>query len=221
MTSPRRDDEVPKLRHPDEIDVIFGRANPNPTREGCPSKDALIALARKERPLSDAAYVHLTRCSPCYLEVRAVQESRAAERRRRVAALVAAAVVTLAIVSALWFGLAGRIGSAPVVTAQLDLRPYALTRSDTRSVREPLILPKGRATLTLLLPVGSEAGAYEVQVLDPDLTSRASGSGSASIDNFVTTLRTTLDLTSVGEGPYQLAIRRSGQEWLLFPARLR
>jgi len=221
MPTPRKDDPAPKLKHPDEIDEIFGRANPNPNREGCPSKDVLIALARKERPLSDPAYVHLTRCSPCYLEVRALQESRAAEWRRRVAVLVAAAVVVLAIVSGLWFVLAGRIGNAAPVTAELDLRPYAITRSDSQAVREPLILPKGRATLTLLLPIGSEAGAYEVQVLDPNLTSRASGSGSASIDNFVTTLRTTLDLASVGEGPYQLAIRRSGQEWQLFPARIR
>jgi len=110
---------------------------------------------------------------------------------------------------------------ATAVLMLINIFVLLICYSVIKTVREPLILPKGRATLTLLLPVGSEAGAYEVQVLDAALTSRASGSGSASIDNFVTTLRTTLDLTSVGEGPYQLAIRRSGQEWQLFPARMR
>jgi hypothetical protein len=220
MPNPHPDDRASKLRHSDEIDEIFGRANPNPTGEGCPPKDVLIALAGKERPVSDPAYVHLTRCSPCYLEVRALQESAALERRNRIAKLSLAAVLVLAIVSAVWFVLAGSIGAGPAVTAQLDLRPYALTRSDSQTDRQPLPLPRGRATLTLLLPVGSQAGTYEVQLLDPNLTSRASGSGSASVDNFVATLRTQLDLGSMAAGPYQLAIRRTGQEWQLFTARI-
>jgi hypothetical protein len=221
MPNSHPDEPTPRLRHPDEIDEIFGRANPNPTREGCPPRDVLVALGRKQRPLSDPAYVHLTRCSPCYLEVRAIQEDVVRERRRRLAMLAAAAVLVLAILSGVWFMFAGRSGGAPDVRAELDLRPYAQTRSDSQVNREPLILPKGKATLTLLLPVGSDAGDYDVQVLDASLTSRASGAGSASINNFVATLHTTLDLASLDAGSsYQLALRRSGQEWQMFPARI-
>ena len=83
-----------------------------------------------------------------------------------------------------------------------------------------LDLPRGRLDLTMLLPVGSEPGGYEVQILDSDLRSRASASGSAEIRNFITTLRTTLDVQQLPAGSYQLAVRRQGEEWQMFPARL-
>ena len=41
-------------------------ANPNPTRQGCPSRAILVALSRRERPIGDPAYEHLLDCSPCY-----------------------------------------------------------------------------------------------------------------------------------------------------------
>jgi hypothetical protein len=64
------------------------------------------------------------------------------------------------------------------VQAQLDLRPYAQTRSDECT-------------------------------------------GTASTENSVTTLRTTLDIGAVSSGSYQLAIRQTGQDWRLFPALVR
>lgn len=54
------------VRPNDDIDEVLSYANPNPTREGCPPEEVLAALARRERPLGDPAYEHLTRCSPCY-----------------------------------------------------------------------------------------------------------------------------------------------------------
>jgi hypothetical protein len=106
------------------------------------------------------------------------------------------------------------------VQAQLDLRPYALMRSETPGDRAPLPLPRGRLTLTMILPVGFEPGAYEVQLLDSELASRASATGTATTENFVTTLQTTMDLSSVSRGAYQLAVRRTGQDWQLFPGEV-
>ena len=60
----------------DEIDELLGRANPNPSRVGCPGRDVLISLARRDRPIGDPAYEHLSRCSACYREVRALQQRR-------------------------------------------------------------------------------------------------------------------------------------------------
>lgn len=59
----------------DELDEAFRGANPNPTRQGCPSHDVLVALARRERPIEDPAYEHLLDCSPCYVEVRDMQRA--------------------------------------------------------------------------------------------------------------------------------------------------
>ena len=218
MSSHRRD------RQPaDEIDELFGRANPNPDRVGCPPRDVLIALSRRELPIGDVGYEHLTTCSPCYLEVRALQEADKERRRQRMFGLVwrtaAAAAVVLVAVTAAWFFFVGR--RATELRVELDLRPYALTRSESQTAdRPPLVLPRARVALTLLLPVGSEAGAYEVQILDTGLKPRASAAGDAEVRNFVTTLRTALDLQSLSPGRYQLAIRRDGEERQLFPRRL-
>ena len=94
--------DLGRLRRPDEIDEVFGRANPNPERIGCPSHDVLVALARRERPISDRAYDHLTECSPCYVEVRALKE--AADLKRRRCLMWAAAAVGLAAALG-WFTL--------------------------------------------------------------------------------------------------------------------
>jgi len=41
------------------VDEALRVANPNPTRQGCPSHDVLVALARRERPIDDPVYEHL------------------------------------------------------------------------------------------------------------------------------------------------------------------
>jgi hypothetical protein len=41
----------------------------------------------------------------------------------------------------------------------------------------PVSLPVGLVDLTLLLPVGSEPGTYDIQLLDSDLRSRATAAG--------------------------------------------
>ena len=105
MSTTRRDEGPEKLRWPEEIDEIFGRANPNPHREGCPGQDELLALSRRERSPSDPGYVHLTRCSPCYLEVRGFQEARTLEKRRRLLRVALAAAVLLAVGLGLWYAL--------------------------------------------------------------------------------------------------------------------
>ena len=63
-----------------ECDLLFGRAHPNPTRAGCPPASLLMRLARRELPIDDPSYDHLGQCSPCYCEVRALQQA-AGERR--------------------------------------------------------------------------------------------------------------------------------------------
>jgi hypothetical protein len=70
--------DSPEPRNPvghDEIDALFGEANPNPSRTDCPAKEVLLALARRERAMDDPAFEHLTRCSLCYRQFRALQET--------------------------------------------------------------------------------------------------------------------------------------------------
>ena len=94
--SSHQHNDLARLRRADEIDEVFGRANPNPERIGCPSHDVLVALARRERPISDRTYDHLTECSPCYVEVRALKEAADFKRRRLLTWAAAAAVLAAA-----------------------------------------------------------------------------------------------------------------------------
>jgi hypothetical protein len=90
-----------------EMDLLLGRAHPNPTREGCPPRDLLVSLSRHELPIGDPAYDHLSKCSPCYQEFRALQQrdaaaEKAALGRKRIVYAAAAAVLVLAIGGS-WF----------------------------------------------------------------------------------------------------------------------
>jgi hypothetical protein len=219
------------FRIENEMDLLFGRAHPNPTREGCPSAELLTRLAHRELPIGDPAYDHIGKCSPCYQELRVIQQAAAARlmaARRKRLAWAAAAVLVIAIGGS-WFALRQTRdtgGSAVSTTgveqqARLDLRPFAVTRGDERT-KEPkgLVLSRARVKTTILLPVGSEPGEYQVQVLDANLKSRASSTGKAAIIDYVTTLETTLDTSALPAGGYQLAVRRERNDWQLFPVQL-
>lgn len=232
MTNDGQHGDQPEFRVEDEADLLFGRANPNPTREGCPDQEVLKALARRERSMDDPGYEHLAKCSPCFREMRAFQQAAAAQqagdRRRRLIAYAAAAVLVIAVAGS-WFILQRREGpstlgqpAAVEQSARLDLRPFAVIRSDGRAAEpEGLMLPRGRLNVTILLPVGSQPGEYEIQILDAELQARASARGTAEIRDSVTTLVASLDLNPLVPGAFQLAVRRQGADWRVFPAQVR
>jgi len=192
-----------------------------------------VSLSRRELPIGDPAYDHLSKCSPCYQEVRALQQADAAAltaavKRRRLKYAAAAAVLVLTIAGS-WIALRQSRDAAILTTADdrvpqvasLDLRPLAVTRSEDTKSAKPLEVPRGRVNATILLPVGSSPGAYEVRILDGDLRVRASAKGSADVRNYVTTLEAPIDLSTVDAGDYQLTLRREGGEWQMFPLRVR
>jgi hypothetical protein len=221
MSSDRRETPT-QLAHPTEFDEVFGRGYPNPDRVGCPPREVLVSLARRERPIGDPAYDHIKECSPCYLEGRAIQEADALQQRRRVLTWAAAAVLALAAGTGAWILTARSIGVDTEVRAQLDLRPYAIMRGESQRADRPLLeLPRSRVALTLLLPTGSEPGPYEVEVRDSQATTQASASGDAGLRNYVSTLEVSLRLTELPPGAYALALRRHGDTWQVFPVTLR
>jgi hypothetical protein len=94
-------------------------------------------------------------------------------------------------------------------------------RSDQQQPSGPALdLPRRRVLLTLLMPNGSEPGHYELEVRGSDGVTRASASGDASLNDFITRLASEIDLRSAPRGPCQLAIRRTGEDWQIFPLRI-
>ena len=220
------------FRIENEMDLLFGRAHPNPTRVGCPPPELLKSLARRELPIDDPAYDHFAKCSPCYQELRALQQADAATAatvKRRRTMLAAAAILALAVAGS-WFVFRQTDDTRrpepstaqATQVASLDLRPLAVTRSDEqKAAAAPLEIPRGRVNATILLPVGSSPGAYELRILDGDLRVRASAKGSAEIRNYITTLQAAIDVGALDAGEYQLTLRREGGEWQMFPLRVR
>lgn len=206
-----------------EVDQLFGRANPNPNRVGCPSRDVLLELARNTRPLNDPGYAHLRNCSPCYLEVRAIQESEKRVRReKRVRVLVPLAAAVVAAIGLVgWWVTSARTTRSDVVQAiTLDLRTYAPLRGDAQPERPPVVLPRAPVQLRLLLPPGSEEGdGYEVRIVDGSRT-LATGAGSVALIDKVAAFQSPIDLASVPRGAYELRVGRPPDQWLTAPVRI-
>jgi hypothetical protein len=60
-------------------DELFSQGNPNHARVGCPSREVLIELAYRMRPIDDPGYDHCSQCSPCWVELRAIQRAQGSE----------------------------------------------------------------------------------------------------------------------------------------------
>jgi hypothetical protein len=140
-------------------------------------------------------------------------------------ALIAATVV-LAIGALLWL-FPGRFGLPsirdnreiaqtpslpPFQPVTLDLRHLSLPRGESQpeTGRQKLTIPRGRVRITFLLPVGSEEGQYEIQVLAGDGRPALLLRGQARMVDSVTTLRTEADLRALSPGRYELRIGRLG-----------
>ena len=188
------------------IDQLYAHVQPNPDRVGCPPRAILIELAQRTRPLTDPWWDHILTCSPCRVDVREL-------RRRLPPAPVRSPW------SRLWGWVTEWFSRGPVARTG-DLRQYRVTH-DQPQPREPALeLPQQQVRLTLVLPDGSEAGRYDLQVREADGRLRATAVGEATRRDVVTSLDADLDLRSVPSGRYTLALRPAGEEWQLVPVRI-
>lgn len=204
---------------------VLATVDANDERVGCPPRAVIVELADRTRPLTDPAWDHVLQCFPCSSEARRLHEQiRAAARRRVLGGLAIAAVLVLLVASSVpWWrdgGAAQPTAIAQLTPATVDLRAYTVARAESSERRSPIPLVGGRLRLSMLLPVGFEPGSYELQVLDSTLQSRAAAAGVAAMQGYDTALSADVDLTALPPGMYQLAIRRDGEEWQLFPLQL-
>jgi hypothetical protein len=203
------------------LDTIYSSVEANPDRVGCPPREALRELAVRKRPLSDPLWDHVMECAPCRTDVREMGRGRAVTPLRsptRSLGLVATAVVVLAIGVGAWMLTRGA-GAPTSITG--DLRQYAVMRSDRPQSSEPAFdLPPRLVRLTLVLPNGSEPGSYDIEVRGTGGRAIATALGHATLQDFITRLESHIDLRSAPRGPSQLAIRRTGEDWQLFPIQI-
>lgn len=202
---------------------------PNPERVGCPGQEFLQTLAfnRKSIPLNDPRLDHVVHCSPCFRELTELKSAAKSHRQRVwIASSAAAAVVVTGV--ALWgTGTLRRIlpsssGSPAPILAQIDLQNRAMTRGapTTFPKMEPIRIPSGPLKLSILLPIGSEPGLYQLEVLKDVDKPLITESGQASIINGTTTLNISVNTSSLSPGTYLLGIRQPPLDWAFNPIRV-
>jgi len=109
--------------------------------------------------------------------------------------------------------------------ALLDLRNASPTRtvqpSGSTSNVKPIEIPRGRLALTVQLPVGSEAGFYEVEIRKPNQPATRAAKAQATIENGITKLPINVDTSSIQPGEYEFAWRPAGFNWRYYPVSIR
>ena len=211
MARNKRDDDHSVFRPEDEIDELFGGANPNPERIGCPGGDVLLAAARKALPMEHAAYDHLTECSECYREFRQLQGQPNRRTSWVYAAAGIAAVVAMAIIGS-------RTGMRGIGQRSTEFRQSCRTtnkgtsRSEAGDApRQPNTLLRKNVDATILMPTGSEAGAYEIRLVDSDGKVMLTQGAPGAMEDHAVRVRFNLDLKTIPLGSYSLELRRSAR----------
>jgi hypothetical protein len=191
---------------------IFRTDFPNAERAGCPPRQTLEAVVRKATSNIESRNVvdHLTCCSPCFAEYERLI-------RRGVHGL--------------------RIPEPTVVQkeplprqavpnefemAVLDLRNQSPVRGDQQPApsKDSASLPTRRLELTVYLPIGSEEGGYEMQILREAGTPLVTQKGTAALEDHNVVLRIRADLTGLDSGRYLLRLRRASYSWRYYPVAL-
>ena len=221
---------------------IFRTDFPNAERTGCPAQEALRSVARKAAGDIESRNVidHLTCCSPCFAQYERLLHREKFWKSTKLLALCATLLITAGL--ATWFfafrAERGPHSPAPTVVkegptpqqaapnefeiAVLDLR----NRSPVRGDRPPTpaddvaTLPARRLELSVYLPIGSEEGEYEMQILRDADAPLVTQKGTASLhdQNIVVKIRT--DLTGISSGRYLLRLRRATFGWRYYPVTL-
>ncbi len=213
---------------------FFSTAFPNPDRIGCPPKEILKAMALRKYDRNKAKQWddHMSHCSPCFNDFVAFRERARKSAKVRWIAVAAAVVLVAALAGWVWLG--GR-GPHPAknenIVAQntgsykdhlIDFRYQAPVRGPEQNAnKSPVQIPRDRLTLSIYLPVGSEPGHYEVQILQEPGQPLAQAEGSAEFRDHIAVLTVKLDLTRLPPGPYLMEIRQSGLSWSQYPVLLK
>jgi hypothetical protein len=126
-----------------------------------------------------------------------------------------------------WYTLKSRQVRVPHIIAKsqpdafgdfhIDLQNRSVPRGDRAPSDTPLKVPRQQLRLTIDLPLASEPGAYETQILSTPDRPVLEASGTAVIDNGATVLRIKADLRAIPPGRYFLGFRRPPWDWTYIP----
>jgi len=206
---------------------VFAVSFPNPERVGCPDREVLRAKAFSSAGPGSADDVldHLTHCSPCFVEYR--QFIRDAERSHRWKLLAACATVLIVIGAGIWWS--GTIPSllppASYNEVVLDLRNQSRVRGGEQprapsGTNDIPVLARQRLRISIYLPIGSEEGPYEVQLLTSERDPVVQTQGIAKLEDYNIVIEVEADLRDLDSGQCLLRTRRDELPWSYYSVQL-
>ena len=156
------------------IKQFFLETNPNPFRLGCPGKTVLQAMVAGTLSPTDPARLHLSACSPCFAEFLALQEAEHKIRKPTTAAhlWIAAAALVACVLYTIWVT---RTETSPIPltirqlavldrTVDLSYQGPVRGRASSPTSPDPVLLPAALVRVTVMLPVASDGGQYQIAV---------------------------------------------------------
>lgn len=203
---------------------------PNPERKGCPDKSAVRELAEKstgEGIEKDPNWYHVTHCSECYrdfLNLRLEFKSRT-KRQRVVIQAVIASVLVLGMGAMLLRYSKSFPGTKSSTTVQvaydkMTIDIPAMERSANAQKATPISLPRKPLELTVNLPTGSNAGAYEFRLLQSK-QAIVSVTATANLNDGTAAFVVKVNLSNVAAGQYEMSVRQVPWDWSYYPVVVR
>jgi hypothetical protein len=111
------------------------------------------------------------------------------------------------------------------VAALLDLRSASVTRTGQPGRADPsakpIEIPRGPLALTVQLPIGSEAGVYEVVIRQSNQAPIRTATGQARVESGITRLFINVDMSAVQPGAYVFFWRQGDFSWRSYPILVR
>jgi hypothetical protein len=202
----------------------------NPDRLDCPDIEAIqsVVVRTLSHPTFDDTVDHIAMCAPCFEEYnRRRQQLRVRCRRRWVVGFAALLLLGFLLIyhpakQQAPVGPIAQKAPAPFEVATLDFSGWTAERSLPSSPikRDAPRVSRARLALTLLLPIGTEDGAYTVQVRAASGEIVAQANGVANWTGQAEKLDISLDLRNVPAGAYTLAIQSADASQRIYPVVL-
>jgi hypothetical protein len=175
---------------------------------------------------SDANWHHVTHCSECYREFLGFQpQLRRQAQRKKLRLILGLSAAAAMIALGLFFVKQDRNPARPqnaelaYVKKTVDIESMERSANPSRPT-EPIYLGRHPLELTVQLPAGSKAGAYEFQ-LQKSGQPVVSTSGTASIRDGTTAFTVRIDLTRLEPGQYSMSVRQVPWDWSYYPVVVR
>lgn len=205
---------------------------PNPRRDGCPDHATLRAMAFRVKTLQLSSHLvsHVASCSPCFRDYSSLRKSVKHQRITKIMVGIAASLLIAAGI----FVLRPRPEDqnppspppiaqtpvptpTPVATVVVNLASLVRTRGQGTANTDRVTLPAKRLRVKFLMPIGSEPGRYEVQIIRSGGDVVIDTAATAGINDGVTSFEVEVPLETLKSSSLTLLVRPPGLTWQRYP----